>query len=254
VAGGPDGRVWWWSGTGRLLRQTFLSAEAERYALALDKLSKLDLGTPPPRYKESVLALSFAPDGRALAALGRSGAVVLWDATTGKERGRLPGQDTRRRWLCFSPDPRTLAIGVGGAVELWDPEKRTLRATLGGRSDPPLLCGAYSAAGDWLAVGTEDQKVRVWDVRQGGEAATLPGHLDAVAAVAFSPDGRTLASGSHDRTVRLWNVATWQEVLSLHGHEGKVTALAFRPDGTALASGGEVEVGGGQVLIWRAPR
>jgi WD40 repeat protein len=34
--------------------------------------------------------------------------------------------------------------------------------------------------------------------------ATLRGHTDAVATVAFSPDGHTLATGSSDRTMRTW--------------------------------------------------
>jgi len=41
-----------------------------------------------------------------------------------------------------------------------------------------------------------------------GEAlcASLQGHTDAIASVAFSLDGHHIISGSYDNTVQLWDV------------------------------------------------
>ena len=65
----------------------------------------------------------------------------------------------------------------------------------------------------------------------------LPGHTDAVNAVAFGPDGELLASASNDRTVRLWEVESGkQRGEPLTGHTDAVFGVAFSPDGELLAS------------------
>ena len=46
----------------------------------------------------------------------------------------------------------------------------------------------------WLATGSEDHTVRIWDVATGSKLAVLKGHAQPVGSLAFAPDGKSLAT------------------------------------------------------------
>lgn len=110
---------------------------------------------------------------------------------------------------------------------------------------------AYSADGRWIATGTYEGVVLIWDAASGREHARLAGHAgNPVSSLAFSPDGRALASGGLDKAVWLWDVASWRERARLIGHEDLVLCVAFSPDGRTVASGGRDMT----VRLWDVPR
>ena len=62
----------------------------------------------------------------------------------------------------------------------------------------------------WVASGSEDHHVHVWDVNEPSQHTVLKGHTDVVVAVAAHPTENVLASGAleKDRTVKLWRAPT----------------------------------------------
>lgn len=67
-----------------------------------------------------------------------------------------------------------------------------------------------SPDGHYVAAGSLDKTVRVWDTTSGRLMERLEspdGHKDSVYSVAFAPNGRDLVSGSLDKTIKLWELS-----------------------------------------------
>ena len=99
-----------------------------------------------------------------------------------------------------------------------------------------------------LASGSNDKKVKVWDVKTGIEIRTLIGHKDCVYSVAFSPNGKKIASGSKDKEVKVWNVKTGIEIRTLIGHKDCVHSVVFSPNGKKIASASDDDT----IKVWNA--
>ena len=105
--------------------------------------------------------------------------------------------------------------------------------------------------GGWLASGSVDRTIRLWNVRDDPSEAQpfqLKGHNSPVTSIAFSPDGTTLASGSgDDNVIILWDVAARSALGEpLQPATGRVSSVAFSRDGARLASGSA----DGDITVW----
>ncbi len=103
----------------------------------------------------------------------------------------------------------------------------------------PIFSLALSADSHWLATGSADHTVRLWDLESpAAPPMVLTGHDDAVLAVAISPNHHWLATGSADHTVRLWDLESPAATPAvLNDHDDAVLAVAISPDSHWLATG-----------------
>jgi WD40 repeat protein len=184
-------------------------------------------------------SLAFSSDGKQLYFGGNEGAIHRFDRTSGEAIRRLCRHPGRIHGLAVSPDGREVASGVSdGSV--------TTHGSQGQGCAPMQRHGravnavAYSRDGEWLASASDDGAVRLLNIRQAAEGATIPRKYGVLRGLALSPDGRRMAAaGGGDFRLHLWEFGNLQAPAHLPGHSRLVTALAFSPDGKLLASVGE---------------
>jgi WD40 repeat protein len=122
-----------------------------------------------------------------------------------------------------------------------DVSDERLRRTLAGHSDW-VTSVAVSPDGTWLASGSLDGTIGIWDAATGRRRSTLTGHGGGVVALAVSPDGTWLASTDGTTTVYLWDLITGKVRTSFDAARSEgdrlrwVTTLAASPDSTWLAT------------------
>lgn len=97
---------------------------------------------------------------------------------------------------------------------------------------------AYSPDGIFLATGSSDKVVRIWNTKTGMQIGKpLEGHSGEIKAIAFSPRGNRIVSASNDGIVKFWNLNKMtQEGHDIKGEQGNITSVAFSPTGDTLVT------------------
>jgi WD40 repeat protein len=173
-------------------------------------------------------AVVFSPDSRVLAVPVQNQNVLLLKAASGRELGRLEGNEASGVGpLAFSPDGRLLAAS----------------------GQKSFTYVPFRAGGQVSAAG---QRIVVWELASGQIREEFVGHTGIISCLTFAPDSRTLASGSSDTTVLLWDTsgqrdenfhpwtpsvieAAWTNLAdknSRHAYQEWMSGMISSPDGT----------------------
>lgn len=96
-----------------------------------------------------------------------------------------------------------------------------------------------------LASGSQDGKVRVWNLHKRGAAVNLDSHVSDVQALAYSPEQHSIVSASRDKTIIWWDAKSWKIRKIVPCFE-LVETVGFLDDGYLTFSAGS----NGVLRIW----
>jgi WD40 repeat protein len=282
LAFAPDGKTL--AAAGAETREGLRRAFLRQWDVTGKELKSPRDAAPPPA-AIGVFALAYAADGKTLALGAKDNAVLLLDAATGAEKGRLRSHLGWVRCLAFAEKGRTLVTGSHDqTLKVWDGVAPADSDVLRLHGDKEVYAVAFrpfeeedekaklerkgkkdraEAPHIYLASAGADGTVKVYDVTAAEVVATLTGHKGSVLCLAWSPDGKWLASGGADGTVCLWNTANPKSkefgkdanksVVKLTDHKQEVLCLAFWDDGKEKDKGKWLASGGADhsVRVWK---
>ncbi|KAI5454932.1 Protein mak11 [Naganishia albida] len=97
---------------------------------------------------------------------------------------------------------------------------------------------ASPEGGKFLASGSDDEFVKVWDLRRRKEIGSLSQHVGSITSLVF-PTRSHLLAASEDSTISLFRTRDWALLRSLKGHSGRINCIDVHPSGKVALSVGK---------------
>ena len=167
--------------------------------------------------------------------------IELWDVVQKRTQETLMKDKYIHTYTVFCPAERYWAATLGTRQKFGMsaiPMNLSLSSRAPKEPSDWVRHEVFAPIGDWIAAGSREGTVYVWNFQNPEEPTLLTGHTDYVTSLAFSRDGKRLASGARDNTTRLWDVESGKQIISLPMDKPRwIMGIAFSPCGKIIAGG-----------------
>ncbi|MGD2076894.1 MAG: protein kinase [Chloroflexota bacterium] len=200
---------------------------------------------------EVLFQVDVTPDGQTALIAGIVPTVMMLDAETLADVGRLEGHDGWVTAVDISPDGRqAVTASVDGSLILWDLVNKQLVRQIETGASGGLWAVAISPDGRTALADTEDGVMGLWDLETGDQLANfalegMTGQQGA-SGIAFLPDGRSAIAQGNNGVIYHWDLQSGELIRILGQHNDIRARIEIAPDGRlALSSGMD-----GVLMLW----
>jgi WD40 repeat protein len=172
----------------------------------------------------------------------KRGVAALWRARDGKRLRVLRGPGSRVSTAPFTASGRTVALGAGSAVRVFDVVEGTTVDVLHPAEGVPIV----DPSGGLVATARESGEVQLWRVRRKAKSVILKHSDRRVEDAFFSPNGGLIVTLANGRWIEdedlgeawLWQADGRRVRRLIGGRNGGFTDAVFDPTGRRVALGG----------------
>ena len=209
----------------------------------------------------SVQAVSFARDGSGFVVADNKGLAHVFDSPRGELKRSVGRNGVPLRTAEIGPrNDSVLTAADSGQITIWSTADGHAVQSMNSNLDAPRLNDVhFSPDGEKIIAACADNKVRVWNARNGQTLLvvaeeSLPGEVELGAPldltpgksilpgmlwVRYSPDESFITAAGQSGRLLVWDAKTGRQLRRIEGHTGRITSLIFSPDGSRLGSSSE---------------
>ena len=158
-------------------------------------------------------SVAYSHNGKLIASAGADGVTHVWDAQSFTE---IRGFRAHTDWVTavtFTPDDNAiLSASVDKTVRSFELTRQNSSSSV--THTGPIQCIAVSRDGQFVATGSNDKTVKIWNLATGQLLTTLAGSTDRVNAVSFGAKNELVSAGD-DQQLRWWSIETGRELRSV---------------------------------------
>ena len=182
-----------------------------------------------------VVVLAVDRTSTLLATGGTDGSIKVWDISGGYITHTFRGPSVLVSALHFF-EVASSSRNASESDASKDSAKRKRRKSKGDVGDANEA-EESTATRFRLASGSQDGKVRVWDLHKRSVVASLDSHMSDVRGIDYSPDQNTLVTAGRDKTIRWWDTRSWKNRKVIPCSE-LIEAVGFIGDGQLTYTAG----------------